>query len=1032
MRSNVFARLAAAWLPGLALGCMVLALSSTWAEAQTNTARISGTVTGEDGTPVAGVTVAARSLNTNFTRGAVTSDRGFYVIAGLPPDEYELTARRIGLEPQTRRVRAQIGQSLNIDLEMTAAAVQLSAVQVLGTPTVAETRSVEVASNISREQIEHLPLNDRDFLEFATLAPGVVPSGNRNSITTAGLSPNLTNVYIDGASFKNEVLTGGVAGQDASGGNPFPQGAVQEFRVISQQYKAEYAKATSAIITATTKSGTNQWRGDVFYFGQNENAIARTYFQRRTADFRAQDFGKNQFGGSIGGPIVTDRLFVFASFEGNHQNLLIDVNQPNTAGLPQTVADDFAGMGGTFNAPLRSNLYFGKLTYQPAERHRWELSGSIRDEFEERGFGGNTARSRGEFFNNDVFTGILAHQYTRGNLLNEAHADVQRYRWKPIPFAEGGVGRVYQGVGTTGGRSTEQDFIQDRLTLRNDVTYSVPEWMGAHVFKAGATVMFSEYDITRKLFGNPEFTFRSQENYAFPFQAQMGFGDPTIVANNTQIGLYIQDDWNVTSRLLLSLGVRWDYESNMLNADWVTPDSVVEQASPWLTPTPGWEGRTTQRFIARPGSRDPFMGAIQPRVGFSYELPQVPQLTVFGGAGIYYDREYAGIGIGEQLNVSYPRYIIRFSADGSPEPGTGNPTIRWDPQYLSREGLLGIIQQGNSAARPELPMLPNGLEPPKAYQWSGGLRHVFGRYRASASYTGVRGYNKLTYFFGNRQAWGACCQQSEDFGNLLLAEPIGKTRYSGLYLTVERPFVDHGRWSWGGAINYTLGKAEANIPASTNSNFSLHAYTPGDLNKWHPDDTDERHRVVANFMTVLPFDVRFSGIVNLGSGRPFNVVLGGDPPPELCEAYFPGATCGARLPACNLTPAQGGPPTPCAGNFLSDDHPPGFVRNSGRPPKSSFIIPNAWAYRDVDVRLQKDFTVRGGQRLSLIAEVFNLFDYDNFSSFGNVLASYQRINNANPTDPATNRMNFNPNFGNPTGVVGESSRRAQVGAKYTF
>ncbi len=1002
------------------------------ATAQTSTARISGTTTGEDGLPLSDVLVSARSLATNFTRNATTSARGFYVLAGLPPDEYELTVRRIGVQPQTRRVRAQIGQQLTFDFRLVAAATELAAVEIVGSAVETDQRSPEVATNVSVEQIENLPLNDRDFLEFATLAPGVVPSGNRNSITASGLSPNLVNVFIDGASYKNEVLTGGVAGQDASGGNPFPQSAVREFRVISQQYKAEYAKATSAIVTATTKSGTNEFQGEVFYFGQNESSIGRTYFQRRDVNFRRVDFGKNQFGASLGGPIARDRLFFFASYEANHQNRAVDVVQPNLSGRPQNVVDDLTGIGGTFTSPLRSNLFFGKLTYQPAERHRWELSANVRDEYEIRGFGGNTARTRGEYFNNDVYTGVLGYQYARGNLLNEAHADIQRYQWKPIRFEGTDVGRVYDGVGTTGGRSTEQDFVQDKLTLRNDLTYTMPEWYGSHVFKAGATVAFSKYDITRELFGNPEFRFRATENFAFPFQAEMGIGDPRVKSDNTQIGVYVQDDWNITPRFLLSLGIRWDYESSMLNADWRTPDSVRTQAAPWLLPIPGWESRTTDRFFADPAKRSPFLGAFQPRIGFSWEVPELADATLFGGVGIYYDREYAGIAIGEKLNISYPRYIFRFSADGLPD-GSGNPTIQWDDAYLSREGLLALVASGTSAARPELPMLPNDLEPPKAYQWSGGVRKAFGAYRATLSYTGVRSSNKLTFFFGNRQPWGACCQISDDFGNLLLAEPIGKTRYNGMYVTLERPFVHQGKWSWGGSLNYTLSKAEANIPSSTNSNFSLHVYRPSDL-RWQPDDTDERHRVVANFITVLPFDIRFSTIINLGSGRPFNVVLGGDPPPEICQAFLPGSTCGARLPACELVGQPGGPPAnaPCAGNFLSDDFPPGLGRNMGRPPKKDFIIPNAWAYRDVDIRLQKDLNIVQGQQLSIVAEVFNVFDFDNFSGFNSTVASYQRVVNLNPRDPALNRLNLQPAFGAPNGVVAESSRRLQLGVRYSF
>src|SRR2546423_6495667 len=122
----------------------------------------------------------------------------------------------------------------------------------------------------------------------------------------------------DGASYKNDVLQGGVAGQDASRGNPFPLNAVREFRVITQNYKAEYQKASSAIIAATTQSGTNEWRGNAFYYGMGQGFIARDPFLAPSAS--KPEFRRTLAGLSVGGPLIRDRLHVFASYEGNYQN----------------------------------------------------------------------------------------------------------------------------------------------------------------------------------------------------------------------------------------------------------------------------------------------------------------------------------------------------------------------------------------------------------------------------------------------------------------------------------------------------------------------------------------------------------------------------------------------------------------------------------------------------------------------------------------------------------------------------------------
>ena len=158
---------------------------------------------------------------------------------------------------------------MTLDVQLQEAAAQLSAVAV--TADAAQTsQTSEVGTNVTREQIQSLPTFDRNFLDLARLAPGMTATAVNNTdkfLASGGQPPEAVNLFVDGATYKNDVLRGGVAGQDASKGNPFPQGAVQEFRVITQNYKAEYQKAGSAIITATTRSGGNMWEGDAFAFG---------------------------------------------------------------------------------------------------------------------------------------------------------------------------------------------------------------------------------------------------------------------------------------------------------------------------------------------------------------------------------------------------------------------------------------------------------------------------------------------------------------------------------------------------------------------------------------------------------------------------------------------------------------------------------------------------------------------------------------------------------------------------------------------
>ena len=993
---------------------------TSWAvaAAQTSTARISGTVTGEDGVPIADATVTARSLATNTTRSARTSTSGFYALAGLQPDEYELTARRLGLAPQTRRIRVLIGQSLDIDFTMSATAVQLSGVQVQAEAGggEADRRSVEVATNITQEQIESIPLTDRNFLSLATLAPGVRRDGG--SITSGAQSANNINVFIDGVSFKNDLLVGGVVGQDASKGNPFPQNAVQEFRVITQQYKAEYQRATSAIITATTKSGTNVWSGDAFGYFQNKNAISRDYLTQRRCDSLAAEgsscapkprLDKYQIGGSIGGPIIRDKLFVFGSYEGNIQTRAATITVGSPANLPPAnVLDSLRGFEGTFESPFRSHLGFLKLTYQPGEAHRLELSANIRDEYDIRSFGNTDSYDNAEHFFNDVDTYVLKHQYVRGNGVNEASLSWQSYRWHPIPLFEEKVGINYQGVLKVGGRSTMQDFDQRRLALRNDYTHTVANLFGDHVFKVGGNIDLLDYRVNRPLNGNPQYTFQATNNWEFPWTAVAGFGNPDVGAKNRQLGVFVQDDWSPNSRLSVNLGVRWDYETDMNNNDWVTPDSVRAAVNAYRA-TLACDGSDPKReqlcdpspYITDGDDRKPFYGAIQPRVGLTFDLLGDGRTILFGGYGLYYDRNRYGNTLGERANLQWTTYTFQFSADGLPRGG--QPTTIWDPRYLTRDGLQEILQTGN-APRPELFLTKNDTRPPKAHQFSAGVRQSFGDLLVSASYTGVRGYNTFTWIRANRNPNGSCCAPfpaagtDQRYSNVFVSSDDARNWYDAMYLSVEKRYTDRSKW--GLQLSYTLGKAEEEADAG--GVFSALDVLTTDHFARYPTINDERHHVTTNWIVGLPWQFRFSGIIDLGSGTPFNATYGFGPGTNNC-------THGNQ---------------DCLGG---NDWPEGKSRNWYRPDGDSFLGMDWWRYRNVDLRLEKNFNTLRGQEVGIIGEVFNVFDFRNYSGFNT------NVGNFNNTGGITE----NVNFGRPTAVITDltrsgAPRRFQLGLNYKF
>ncbi len=368
------------------LGGVLAIVLARGAPAQTSTGSIRGYVTDSSGAPIVGARVVAVNAQTSAQREVATQNNGFYAILGLVPAEYDVTARQIGRAPQKVRARVLIGEAFPLDFKLAASAVQVEAVTVVAAEGV-EMRTSEVATNVTQRQIEALPTASRNFLDLAALAPGVTISDDRiNSVsrtfTAGGQSANTVNIFVDGTSLKNDLTGQGVVGQDASKGNPFPRSAVQEYRVISQNFKAEYQKASSAIITATTKSGGNTWKGSALFGYQNNDVVALDTFQvaaKHVADSIAQatstpstftkpDYSRSLVSLSLGGPIQRDRLFFFGSYEGNYQNRsnLVNFALPPT-GFPDLDTVNIRQYNGNFAAPFHETMAFGKCVQRGGE-----------------------------------------------------------------------------------------------------------------------------------------------------------------------------------------------------------------------------------------------------------------------------------------------------------------------------------------------------------------------------------------------------------------------------------------------------------------------------------------------------------------------------------------------------------------------------------------------------------------------------------------------------------------------------------------
>src|SRR2546428_833012 len=746
---------------GLLVACAVVATSIAPLAGQTSTGSIRGYVTDSSGAPLEGARVIAVNVQTSAQREATTQARGFYAMLGLVPAEYEVTARQVGMAPQRIRVRVLIAEVYPLDFRLASSAIEVAAVTVVAAAGV-ETRTSEVATNVTQQQIKNLPSSSRNFLDLAVLAPRTRIQNDRLNGTARAFSAGAqaadqTNLFIDGASYKNDLIHGGSVGQDRSRGNPFPRTAVHESRLLTHNYKAEYQKASSAIITATTKSGGNVWTADAFYSYQNTDLVALDSFARAT-NTPKPDYTRNLLGLSAGGPVIGERLRFFGSYEGNYQNRSNQVKIVPPSGFPALDSIDFASRNGFEGSPFRSTLVFGKLTYDATPHSSLELSLNTRHETDIRDFGApdNIRRplESGVHFKNDVTTGILKYNHFSGSWLDEAAVSYQRSRDNPSPTPGGqSLSRLLNdfqgGDAQLGPGVTIQNFTQKRITVRNDLSYSGLQWGGEHVLQTGVSIDFLNYRALKQNGVIPRFVFDSlghnaalRDSFKLPDRVEFHIGNPNFLADNMQLGAYVQDDWSPTPRLTLNLGIRWDYESRMLNFDYITPqpivDSLTKYADSLFLPI------DPKRYFTDGTQRPRFLGAFQPRLGFSYALDQAGKTTVFGGFGIFYDRTLFDLAIEEKYALQQPNIVIRFRQPGDPTAGR----VDWGPRYMTGRAALDSLRIANpQAGAPEVKLIANDLRPPQSRQFTIGVRRLVGDVMVEAALRRRAGLECVRFLF---------------------------------------------------------------------------------------------------------------------------------------------------------------------------------------------------------------------------------------------------------------------------------------------
>ena len=968
--------------------CLVLGAAPAFA--QSTAATIRGQVMA-DSTPAAAATVTATNISTGLTRTVQTGQNGSYSVAGLPPGNYRIDVDANG-QTSSQTLTVQVGQTATLNLGVGGVAesaggpaTTLDAVQVTAPQVVVETKTSEIATYVTPQQIQALPQGTRNFLAFADTVPGMTfeqnPSNGATKLRGGVQSANNVNVYIDGVGQKNYVTQGGLTGQDSSRGNPFPQLAIGEYKVITSNYKAEYDQISSAAVTAATKSGTNEFSGSFFWDYTNQD-------WREARESEKNGVGKTpssekQYGAAFGGPIVKDKAHFFVTYEGKEYNAPQDLTPGEgrtAADLPQAWRDQL----GAASTPFKEDLYFGKLDWSINDENLVDLTYKRREESDIGNVGGQSARSYG------TDTGVtddrydLHWQFSNTDWLNDAHLTYEKSFWTMAPanYGNGMVltdgtandGRQIFRIG--GGNGGLQDKGQKGWSFQNDTTFF--GWEG-HAVKFGVKYKQVDLDVTEQQPYNPQFYYDINQGGTVPYYVRFGSpaegtGGGVATSKNKQFGIYIQDDWDVTDRLTLNLGVRWDYEKTPSYLDFVTDadvlaslNSVDEQpgAAPGQTyaQTLALGGIDISRYISTGNNRKAFKNAIQPRLGFSYDLSGDERHVVFGGIGRAYDRNLFDYLQLERTKASFPTRSFSINSPGHACDVTASDCLDWDTQLLDRDYLMSLAT--SSQAGREVWMFDNELKTPHSDQISLGIRNGFtlaGKdWNSSVTLQHIRYKDGLLIMRGNRRGDGSYYDDTGSpwtggglpgLGGLIIATNGFESKSNALLLGLDKPYTDESPWNFN--VSYTFTDAKQNLHEQ---DPTYGWYYPG--GSWYSGGWVPRHRLVLSGFTDLPWGINLSGKLVLASQ---------------IRRWSDGSTTDPATPA---NPIE--------------------IR--------SFTPSGSIGYKQFDMSLTKTWDTGTDLKLKIRADVLNVFNWTNWDTYA-INWTNDNISRSNQYQTRTFKLSF--------------------------
>jgi hypothetical protein len=942
------------------------------------------------------VTVTVTNADTGVTRTSITDGDGRYAILALSPGTYRVRVELSGFVPQVREgVTLTLGSSVDVTFALALAGAQERVTVVAESP-ILDMQKTAVASVVSQQQIESLPINGRNFMSFSVITPGVSTdrtpqqgASATSGLTFAGQRARSNNITVDGVD-NNDAAVGAVRAT-------FSQEAVREFQVLTNSYAAEFGKASGGVVNIVTKSGTNILSGNLFGYFRDEALNAKEHFERFDPSGAAIDrekapYGQKQFGFTLGGPLRKDKSFFFGSFERQDidTNNFVTIDDrtivtvgPMVLGTPKQILERAGFAVETGNVPYRieGNQFLAKLDHQLTQNQNLGARFNYADAFNENIelWGGQTARSRGAVLDSSDYMAALSHTLVGGvRLVNELRFQYAR-RDQDVnsldPRCAGPCTANDQGGPTlevTGFANVgRQRFTpQPRRSRRIQVVDTVSYFVGNHQLKTGldfSTINNKDealplhfggryifaVTLPGALFGLPLPTINAIQAVALGLPAAyvQGYGNPTNSYRVSDLSLFVQDDWRLTPTLTLKLGLRYQ------NQYWPDVEYTVRGIDPYSFPKDN--------------------NNVAPRIAFAWDPLGDRRTSIHGAYGIFFDNHITAIsGITHLIDGS--TNVRTFSAQ-LPNP---TPIAAWNaPGRRLPEAGLGAYPSVEISIDP-------GLETPYAHHAAFGVdRELRGQLVVSTNVVFARGFEQLGTIDFNPlvPALGAGRRPEDVNGqpgtsaSILQYTSFGETWYRGLTLSAAKRLGDRYQF----LASYTLSKAEdhttdyqsAFVPQ--NNGLGRNRQDPTGLPVgFNPDEErgpsaqDQRHRFVVSGVYVAPANLRISSIVIIASGRPYNILAGAD----LNGDGNGGATAPDRARANPTDPSSA------------------VGRNSATLPGQA----------TVDLRVSRRFAVGGTVRLDGIFEVFNLFNRTNYTEINNVFGT-----GAYPADPLPTFGQFN-------------------------